>query len=139
VKSGCVSRELKTTGPISRTTGIFKSWPLQKLGSARISRAGFGVGPKKIGIRKSRTSRWRAAALIALNLFMIAHIIQWRFMGKTISPIEPSETMHTLQKGFVNAGFIFFTLAILATLIFDASSVAGVVTFLLSRTSAAGS
>ena len=39
-------------------------------------------------------------------------------MGKTISPIEPSETMHTLQKGFVNAGFIFFSLAILATLIF---------------------
>jgi hypothetical protein len=29
-----------------------------------------------------------------------------------------SETMHTLQKGFVNAGFIFFSLAILATLIF---------------------
>src|SRR5438045_9183890 len=49
---------------------------------------------------------------------MIAHTIQWRFIGKTISPIEPSETMQTLQKGFVNAGFIFFTLAILATLIF---------------------
>ncbi len=49
---------------------------------------------------------------------MIAHIIQWRFMGKTISPIEPSETMHTLQRGAINAGFIFFTLAILATLIF---------------------
>src|SRR5438874_1368606 len=75
-------------------------------------------GYSKAGIRKSRTSRWRAAALILLNLFMIAHIIQWRLMGKTISPIEPSETMHTLQKGFVNAGFIFFTLAILATLIF---------------------
>ena len=39
-------------------------------------------------------------------------------MGKTVSPIEPSETMYTLQKGFINAGFIFFTLAILATLIF---------------------
>ena len=75
-----------------------------------------GYGPT--GIRKSKTGRWRAAALIALNLFMIAHIIQWRLMGKTISPIEPSETMYTLQKGFVNAGFIFFTLAILATLIF---------------------
>ena len=49
---------------------------------------------------------------------MIAHIIQWRIMGKTVSPIEPSETMYTLQKGFVNAGFIFFSLAILATLIF---------------------
>ena len=49
---------------------------------------------------------------------MIAHIIQWRADGRTISPIEPSETMHTLQRGSVNAGFIFFTLAILATLIF---------------------
>src|SRR5262249_54151647 len=72
----------------------------------------------KTGIRKSKTSRWRAAALILLNLFMIAHIIQWRVVGKTVSPIEPSEIMHTLQKGFLNAGFIFFTLAILATLIF---------------------
>jgi len=101
VKSGCVSRELKTTEPISRRRWIFKNSPVQKT-----------------GIRKSKTGRWRAAALMALNLFMIAHIIQWRIMGKTVSPIEPSETMHTLQKGFVNAGFIFFTLAILATLIF---------------------
>ena len=73
---------------------------------------------QKDGIRNSRTSRWRAAALITLNLLMIAHIIQWRFMGRTISPIEPSEAMFTLQSGAVNAGFIFFTLAILATLIF---------------------
>ena len=69
-------------------------------------------------IRKSKTGRWRAAALIGVNLLMIAHIIQWRLTGRTISPIEPSETMHTLQRGMVNAGFIFFTLAILATLIF---------------------
>ena len=69
-------------------------------------------------IAHSRTSRWRAAALIALNLLMVAHIIQWKAMGTTVSPIEPSETMFTLQNGAVNAGFIFFTLAILATLIF---------------------
>jgi len=101
VKSGCISRELKTMG-ISRSTTAGVNVP----------------GYSKAGIRKSRTSRWRGAALITLNLFMIAHIIQWRVMGKTISPIEPSETMHTLQKGFVNAGFIFFSLAIMATLIF---------------------
>lgn len=74
--------------------------------------------PEKDGIRNSRTSRWRALALITLNLLMIAHIIQWWVMGQTISPIEPSETMYTLQRGAINAGFIFFTLAILATLIF---------------------
>jgi len=75
-------------------------------------------GYNKAGIRESKTGRWRALALILLNLFMIAHIIQWRLMGRTVSPIEPSETMYTLQSGFVNAGFIFFSLAILATLIF---------------------
>lgn len=74
--------------------------------------------PPKDGIRQSRTSRWRAIALITLTLLMIVHIIQWLVMGETISPIEPSESMETLQTGAVNAGFIFFTLAILATLIF---------------------
>src|SRR3989440_10859096 len=102
VKSGCVSRELKTTGPISRRA------------TAGVNAPGYS----RTGIRKSKTSRWRAAALIALNLFMIAHIIQWRITGRTVSPIEPSETMYTLQNGFVNAGVIFFSLAILATLIF---------------------
>jgi polyferredoxin len=101
VKSGCISRELKTMG-ISRSTTAGVNVP----------------GYSKAGIRKSKTGRWRAAALILLNLFMIAHIIQWRLMGRTVSPIEPSETMYTLQNGFVNAGFIFFSLAILATLIF---------------------
>jgi hypothetical protein len=52
-----------------------------------------------------------------LYLLMIAHFIQWRVSGSTVSPIEPSETMYTLQNGAVNAGFIFFTLAILATII----------------------
>ena len=102
MKSGCVSRELKAAGAIPGRASAGVSVP----------------GYSKAGIRKSKTSRWRAAALITLNLFMIAHIIQWRLMGRTISPIEPSETMYTLQNGFVNAGFIFFSLAILATLIF---------------------
>jgi len=66
----------------------------------------------------ARTSRWRAATLITLNLLMIAHIIQWRLMGTTVSPIEPAEAMYTLQRGVINAGFIFFSLAILTTLIF---------------------
>src|SRR5262245_31744585 len=68
-------------------------------------------------IEHSRTAPWRAGALIALNLLMIAHFVQWRAMGTTVSPIEPSETMFTLQNGAINAGFIFFSLAILATLV----------------------
>jgi polyferredoxin/Flp pilus assembly protein TadD len=69
-------------------------------------------------IRASRVSLWRAGALILLTLLMVAHFVQWRYSGQTVSPIEPSETMYTLESGAVNAGFIFFTLAILATLIF---------------------
>ncbi|MBP7376609.1 MAG: tetratricopeptide repeat protein [Pyrinomonadaceae bacterium] len=69
-------------------------------------------------IAESRTSWWRAAVLITLTLLMIAHIIQWWVMGTTVSPIEPSEAMYTIQNGAVNAGFIFFSLAIIATLIF---------------------
>ncbi|MEJ7623896.1 MAG: tetratricopeptide repeat protein [Pyrinomonadaceae bacterium] len=66
----------------------------------------------------SKSRRWRAFALVTLTLLMIAHIIQWRLMGKTISPIEPSESMYTLQQGAINAGFVFFTLAILSTVVF---------------------
>jgi len=101
MKAGCTSREVEKQGSSFRKVGFFRKSPVHRS-----------------GIRKSKTGRWRAAALILLNLLMIAHIIQWRIMGKTISPIEPSETMHTLQRGAINAGFIFFALAILATLIF---------------------
>jgi polyferredoxin/tetratricopeptide (TPR) repeat protein len=69
-------------------------------------------------IRRSKASRWRAGALVTLNVLMVAHIVQWRIAGTTVSPIEPSETMYTLQNGAINAGFIFFALAILATLVF---------------------
>ncbi len=73
---------------------------------------------QKMSVKASRSSWWRAAALITLNILMLAHIVQWWLMGSTVSPIEPSESMYTLQNGAINAGFIFFTLAILATLIF---------------------
>lgn len=69
-------------------------------------------------VRKSKVAIWRAAALIALTLLMVAHFVQWQISGRTVSPIEPSETMYTLQRGAINAGFVFFTLAIAATLIF---------------------
>jgi NAD-dependent dihydropyrimidine dehydrogenase PreA subunit len=48
---------------------------------------------------------------------MALHVLQWWWTGATVSPIEPSESMSTLQQGFVNAGFIFFALAIAATLV----------------------
>ena len=73
---------------------------------------------QKSEVRHSKASRWRAFSLVTLTLLMVAHYIQWRIAGETISPIEPSEAMHTLQKGAINAGFIFFVLAILGTMIF---------------------
>jgi tetratricopeptide (TPR) repeat protein/NAD-dependent dihydropyrimidine dehydrogenase PreA subunit len=99
MKSGCVSEEVKKQRSIQLP--VLSNSPVQKS-----------------DIRKSKTSRWRAGALIVLNLLMIAHFLQWWIMGKTVSPIEPSETMYTLQRGAINAGLIFFSLAILATLIF---------------------
>ncbi len=99
MKSGCESKEVRTKRTIQLP--VLRNSP-----------------GKESGMRESRTSRWRAAALITLTLLMIAHVIQWWITGSTISPIEPSETMQTLQQGAINAGFIFFTLAILATLIF---------------------
>ena len=99
MKSGCVSQEGKRRRSIRLP--VLQNSPVDES-----------------GIRKSRTSRWRAAALTLLSLLMVAHTIQWWIMGRTISPIEPSETMYTLQRGAVNAGLIFFALAILATLIF---------------------
>lgn len=74
-------------------------------------------------LRKSRSSRWRAGVLIAVNVLMALHILQWLFASRdgvrsTVSPVEPSESMYTLEAGQLNAGFIFFCAAILSTLVF---------------------
>jgi polyferredoxin/tetratricopeptide (TPR) repeat protein len=98
MRSGCVSKEVKKSRSIKLP--VLPNSPIQQS-----------------EIKDSKTSRWRALALVALNLLMIVHIVQWRLMGTTVSPIEPSESMYTLQRGAVNAGFIFFGLAILATLV----------------------
>ena len=67
---------------------------------------------------RTKTARWRAGVLIAVNVLMIAHLIQWAIVGMTVSPIEPSESMETLEVGVVNAGAIFFIIAIASTLLF---------------------
>ena len=68
--------------------------------------------------KKARVGKWRAGVLIGVHVLIIAHIIQWLIAGETISPIEPSESMETLEQGFLNAGAIFFALAILSTIVF---------------------
>jgi len=67
---------------------------------------------------RTKRARWRAAVLITVNVLMIAHLIQWLIAGMTISPIEPSEAMETLEVGVINAGAIFFLIAIVSTIVF---------------------
>jgi polyferredoxin/Flp pilus assembly protein TadD len=75
-------------------------------------------GNARAAIRKSKSGPRRAAILILIHLAFIAHLAHWWTTGRTVSPVEPSESMKTLEQGLVNAGAIFFALAILSTLIF---------------------
>jgi polyferredoxin/tetratricopeptide (TPR) repeat protein len=62
--------------------------------------------------------RRRAVALIVINGLIVAHLFLWLAMGRTLSPVEPSEAMQTLETGVINAGFVFYAGAIVLTLIF---------------------
>ncbi len=66
-------------------------------------------------IRASRMTAKRFTVLIVVQGLLILHIMQWLAMGKTLAPLEPSESMETLKHGVVNVGFILFALAILST------------------------
>ena len=59
-----------------------------------------------------RSGRRRAIALGAVHLLIGLHLLHWVITGTTLSPVEPSESMYTLENGQVNAGFIFFIVAI---------------------------
>ncbi|HET9766138.1 MAG TPA: tetratricopeptide repeat protein [Thermoanaerobaculia bacterium] len=60
----------------------------------------------------------RAAVLIGVHLVFLAHLAHWLTKGKTLGPVEPSEAMAFGQNAVVNAGLIFFGLAILSTALF---------------------
>ncbi len=68
--------------------------------------------------KKSRRSFYRALALIAVHVLVIAHVAHWKITGRTLTPMEPSESMQTLELGYVNAGFVLFAVAIVLTLAF---------------------
>jgi len=67
--------------------------------------------------RPSRNAPRRAFVLVAVNVLIGVHALHFLLAGRTLSPIEPSEAMYTLELGEVNAGFLFFLFALLATLI----------------------
>lgn len=56
--------------------------------------------------------------LLGVHALIAVHIAHWFFAGETLSPLEPSEAMEFSKEGIVNAGLVFFVLAILATAIF---------------------
>ena len=70
------------------------------------------------GHPKSRMGRWRTAVLVGVHVIILAHILHWLWAGSTLSPVEPSEAMYTFSEGELNAGFVFFALALLSTVIF---------------------
>jgi hypothetical protein len=70
------------------------------------------------GIRPSKLSKWRAGVLVTVHVIIGIHVLYWLKYGMTLSPIEPSESMYTLELGRVNMGFIFFVLALLSTVVF---------------------
>jgi ferredoxin len=53
----------------------------------------------------------------AIQLLMIAHVVQWAITGSTLTPVEPSESMQTVKNGVINAGFIMFVAALASTAI----------------------
>jgi polyferredoxin/Tfp pilus assembly protein PilF len=73
------------------------------------------------GRQPERTGRWwswRVAVLLAVHVLIAAHLAHFALAGQTLSPVEPSEAMYTLELGWVNAGAIFFAVALLGTVAF---------------------
>ncbi len=57
--------------------------------------------------------------LIAIQAAMLLHILVWwigiPFGWKTLSPVEPSESIETVADGIINAGAVFFAVTLLST------------------------
>ncbi|MCY3000544.1 MAG: tetratricopeptide repeat protein [Planctomycetota bacterium] len=72
----------------------------------------------RAAIRPSRVSRWRLWVLVGVHVAVAAHIAHWWMKGSTLTPLEPSESVELATRGVLNAGAIFFGLAILSTAVF---------------------
>ena len=74
--------------------------------------------PVKSPVHRTKASRWRWTVLWLVQLAMVLHVVHWLVTGSTVTPIEPSESMAFVSDGVINAGAIFFGIALLSTLIF---------------------
>ena len=64
---------------------------------------------------RTTVPRRRLWVLVAVNVFMLLHVVQWLAMGVTLAPIEPSESLETVKEGIVTVGAVFFAVALLST------------------------
>src|SRR5262245_36702750 len=103
-----MARTKRTAGPGLCNIGVATDDP-------NLPVAGTG---KLAFVRKSKRSRWRAGVLIGVHALVALHITHYLIAGRSVSPVEPSESMYTLELGYVNAGFIFFAVALAGTVIF---------------------
>ncbi|MFK7741233.1 MAG: 4Fe-4S binding protein [Planctomycetota bacterium] len=69
-------------------------------------------------VKPSGSSRWRAIVLILVHVAIGLHIWHWLATGESITPVEPSEAMQTVELGRINAGFLLFLSLIATTLLF---------------------
>lgn len=79
-------------------------------------RGGSSTPPRRT-VASSRRAKWRALSLVLVHAAIAIHIAHWARTGRSLTPLEPSEAMQTLEKGYLNAGFLFFALMILSTLV----------------------
>ncbi len=68
-------------------------------------------------IRTSRAGPRRAIVLLLVQAAIAVHVAHWMSTGRTLSPLEPSESMQFSKSGVVNAGLVFFALSIGSTLL----------------------
>jgi len=74
--------------------------------------------PKCEPVRASKMSRRRAWVLIGVHVLVGLHFLHWGLTGRSVTPVEPSEAMQTIELGGVNAGFVLFLVLIGSTLVF---------------------
>jgi len=63
-------------------------------------------------------ARRRAWVLGAVHAAILLHVLHWLWSGSTLSPLEPSEATDLAEHGRINAGAVFFALAIGVTALF---------------------
>ncbi len=73
---------------------------------------------KHIIDRKREMSRRRALVLLSVNVLFVAHYIQWKMYGKTVSPAELNEAMFTIEQGIITVGAILLGLILISVFLF---------------------